>query len=67
MMYAGYVSIGSNTAVAVDGIMYAGLSSRSGGRPMIWKDGGVNYLDINGFISTVSVRRGQASQDNVLD
>lgn len=66
-MYAGYASMGSNTAVAVDGIMYAGLSSLSGGRPMIWKDGGVNYLDINGFISTVSVRRGQSSQDNVLD
>lgn len=66
-MYAGYVSMGGNTAVAADGILYAGLSSLSGGRPMIWKDGGVNYLDINGFISTVSARRGQASQDNVLD
>lgn len=66
-MYAGYASVGSNTAVAVDGIMYAGLSSLSGGRPMIWKDGGVNYLDINGFISTVSASGGHASQDKVLD
>lgn len=63
----GYASIGSNPAMMIDGIFHAGLSSLKGDGPMIWKDGDMTGLDMNGFISTISTSGGQASQDNVLD
>ncbi len=50
----GYSSIGSGTSVVVDGILRAGLSSLSGGYPVIWRDGLVDTLKINGFISVVA-------------
>ncbi|MBQ6879865.1 MAG: hypothetical protein IJN52_06635 [Bacteroidales bacterium] len=66
-MPAGYASVGSDPAMVVDGIFHVGLSSLSGDRPMIWRDGRMTQLDINGFISTISVSGGQSSQDTVLD
>lgn len=66
-MPSGYASVGSCPAAVADGILHVGLSSLSGGRPVVWKDGKVNQLDINGFISTICVRKGQSSQTSVLD
>jgi hypothetical protein len=37
----------------VGGIMYVGLSSLDGGKPLLWKDGQVDSLKINGYISSV--------------
>lgn len=66
-MPAGYASVGSSPAAVVDGIFHVGLSSLSGGKPVVWKDGNICQLDMNGYISTISTNKGQASQDNVLD
>ena len=67
-MPPGYASVGSSPAAMADGILHVGLSSLSGGKPVVWKDGAVNQLDINGFISTITVREGrQSSQTSVLD
>lgn len=66
-MPAGYASVGSDPAMVVDGIFHVGLSSLSGDRPVVWRDGRMTQLDINGFISTISVSGGQSSQDTVLD
>lgn len=66
-MPVGYASVGSSPAMVVDGIFHVGLSSLSGGKPVIWKDGNISQLDMNGYISTISTNKGQASQDNVLD
>lgn len=63
----GYASVGSSPSMMIDGIFHAGLSSLKGEEPLIWKDGDMTRLDINGFISTISTSGGQASQDNVLD
>ena len=53
----GYISAGGNTAAFVNGILHIGLSHTEGGKPMLWKDGHTEELDINGFISSVqSVR-----------
>ena len=53
----GYVSMGENTMTLVDGILTVGLSSVNGGRPVIWKDGILDTLNINGYISSVTVQR----------
>ena len=52
----GYCSMGENTVAMVNGIMYAGLSSLKGERPILWKDGKLDTLKVNGYISSVSVR-----------
>lgn len=49
----GYVSMGGNTVALADGIMHVGLSSVKGGKPLLWKEGVVDTLDINGYISSV--------------
>lgn len=40
----------------VDGILHVGLSSLKGGRPVIWKDGNIHELKINGFICSLTVQ-----------
>lgn len=50
---AGYIPAGSSPLAVVDGILYVGLSSVSGKKPVVWKDGSVQELDINGYISSV--------------
>ncbi len=49
----GYVPAGSSPLAVVDGILYVGLSSVTGGRPVVWKDGSVQELDINGYIASI--------------
>ncbi len=54
-MPADYSSVGTSSALFLDGILHVGLSSRtSSAPPFIWKDGESNPLKINGFISTIS-------------
>ncbi len=50
----GYSSAGSRTSAVIDGILCTGLSSLSGECPVIWRDGLVDTLKINGFISVVA-------------
>lgn len=52
----GYVAMGNNPIAMMDGILNIGLSSVTGGKPMIWKDGITHELDLNGFICTLSVQ-----------
>lgn len=54
-MPAGYSVMGLSCAAVADGILQIGLSSQEGGRPMIWKDGQTVFLDISGYIASVSV------------
>ncbi len=53
-MPSGYSSIGSGSAIVINGILHAGLSSFSGGPPIIWRDGKTDTLNVNGFISSIS-------------
>lgn len=66
-MPPGYASMSSRTAVMADGILCAGLSSKAGGAPMIWKDGNMETLAYNGYICSVTTNKDQASQETVLD
>jgi hypothetical protein len=38
----------------IDGILTVGLSSLSGERPVVWRDGRTEELDVNGYICNVS-------------
>lgn len=53
----GYTMMGDNPIDMVNGILTIGLSSLSGGKPIIWKDGETQKLDINGPICTLSTVR----------
>lgn len=55
-MPEGYCSIGESTVAMVNGIMCAGLSSLKGERPILWKDGKLDTLKVNGYISSVCVQ-----------
>lgn len=50
----GYACLGSSPIDMADGMLTVGLSSLTGARPLIWKDGDVEELDVNGYICTVS-------------
>jgi hypothetical protein len=50
----GYVSVGENTMALTNGILNVGLSSGFGGWPVLWKDGTVDTLKVNGYISSVT-------------
>ena len=54
-MPSGYASMGNSPIDMMDGILYAGLSSLKGNRPILWKDGKTTELDINGMICTLTV------------
>ena len=62
-----YISMSSRTAVMADGILHVGLSSKSGAKPQIWKDGKLEKLDYNGYICSVTTNKDQDSQETVLD
>lgn len=62
-----YTSMSSRTAVMADGILHVGLSSKTGAKPQIWKDGKLEKLDYNGYICSVTTNKDQASQETVLD
>lgn len=51
-----YCSMGGHTVAMVNGIMHAGLSSSKGERPIVWKDGKLDTLKVNGYISSISVQ-----------
>ena len=51
----GYAAMGNSPVAMMDGILHVGLSSLNKGRPVIWKDGKTEELDINGMICTLSV------------
>ena len=46
--------MGVNTVMMADGILQAGLSSRKCEKPVIWRDGVLDTLDYNGYISSVT-------------
>ena len=50
----GYVVMGNGCVKVMDGIMNVGLSSTEGKSPMIWKDGQMDSLKINGYLSAIS-------------
>lgn len=54
-MPAGYLSMGSRSLSVVNGILYAGLSSTTGGKPLLWKDSVTDTLDMNGYITEIHV------------
>lgn len=55
-MPEGYTFMGSNPAAMVDGILHVGLSSLESGKPVVWKDGETQEMDINGCICTLTVQ-----------
>ena len=52
-MPLGYNCVGSGAVSMVNGILHAGLSSVNSERPVLWKDGQLDTLMINGYISSV--------------
>lgn len=56
-MPAGYASMGVCNAAMVNGILHAGLSSFDKKKPILWKDGAIDTLDVHGFISGLSVEK----------
>ena len=50
-----YSCIGHESIAMVNGILHVGLSSTAGDRPILWKDGQMDTLKINGYISGVFV------------
>ena len=49
----GYTVISDNCVGIVDGTLYVGMSSQDGCKPIVWKDGIVDSLDINGYVSAI--------------
>lgn len=56
-MPVGYSSMGVCNVAMVDGILHAGLSSTGRKKPVLWKDGAIDSLDVYGFISGLSVEK----------
>ena len=52
-MPEGYTVMGDSCVRVVDGILQIGLSSLDGRKPIVWKDGMVDSLDINGYVSAI--------------
>ncbi len=49
-----YSCIGGNAICMVNGILHVGLSSRANEGPIVWKDGEMETLKINGYIASIS-------------
>lgn len=54
-MPEGFISMSRNATASVNGILNIGLSSLSGKKPVLWKDGITEEIDINGMICSISV------------
>ena len=52
---SGYSVMGTSPICMVDGILHVGLTSLDGSSPAVWKDGEISTLNINGYISSISV------------
>lgn len=50
----GYVCMGDGATSAINGMFNVGLSSLNEDRPVLWRDGLLDTLNVNGFIATVS-------------
>ena len=50
----GYLPVGTSPLAMVDGILHVGLSSLAGKPPVVWMDGQLDTLDVNGYICTVN-------------
>lgn len=50
-----YAVMGSRPLAMVDGILHVGLTSLSGKDPVVWKDGDMQQLKMNGYISSITV------------
>lgn len=53
-MPSGYSCVGADAICMVNGILHVGLSSYDGAGPIIWKDGYVEELRINGYVASIS-------------
>ena len=51
---SGYSATGSDVIAMRNGILHVGLSSMTGGKPVIWKDGTTQSLNINGPLCTLT-------------
>lgn len=56
-MPSGYRCLGRDAMAMVNGILHVGLSSPEGRKPVVWKDGQVDSIKINGYISAVYSER----------
>lgn len=54
-MPEGYYVRGRNPILRKDSRLIVGLTSRSGDHPLVWTDGSVDTLDINGYITGMSI------------
>ena len=52
-MPEGYMAIGQACVCVIDGVMHAGLSSSDCDKPLLWKDGEIDSLRVNGYVSGV--------------
>jgi hypothetical protein len=48
------MSMGGRSMELIDGMLYVGLTSTSGGNAAVWVDNEMKPLKINGFISYMS-------------
>lgn len=55
-MPKGYSCVGVNGLSMINGILHVGLSSLAGERPIVWKDGQLDTLSVNGYISSITAR-----------
>lgn len=53
-MPKGFSCIGGSSICMVNGILNVGLASYDGSAPVIWKDGEMEELDINGYIASIT-------------
>lgn len=56
-MPEGYQTRGRDAIVVADGIMHVALTSMSGGKPLIWRNGKTDTLNINGYVSFLAVHK----------
>lgn len=52
-MPKGYACMSNQCLTVSAGIMQVGLSSLNGGKPLVWKDGQIDSLKVNGYISSL--------------
>lgn len=52
-MPSGFRTMGESCTKIIDGIFHVGLSSADGRKPIIWKDGEIDSLRVNGYISSI--------------
>ena len=55
----GFSCLGAAPIDVADGILTVGLSSLIGEKPLLWKDGRMETLDVNGYICTITSVEGK--------